>query len=140
MTRRTLNIALHWSFALMLLSMIKGGSDAVLLRWTYVIVGAIWVGIAIAKGILAKPGPKLKGLLRRSFAAVHWGLYAIIGTSVVINALALLNLAPKQLAFTSLLVVLTAATFHAVFHLWRHAALYDNALRMIFPPSWHKYL
>lgn len=140
MTRRQLNITLHWAFALMLLSMIKGGSDAALLRWAYVIVGAIWVGIAAAKGILAKPGPKLTGILRRGFAAMHWGLYGLIGISVVINALALLNLMAKSAAFTSLLLVLAAATFHALFHLWRHAALYDNALRMIFPKSWHKYL
>ena len=140
MTRRALNIALHWSFALVLLAMIKGGSDAVWLRWVFVALGAAWVGIAVLKGVLAKPGPKLTGFLRDRFTALHIGLYALITLSVVINALALLGLAPKDMAFTSLLFVLAAATFHALFHIWRHCALYDNALRMIFPKSWHKYL
>jgi len=64
MTRRALNIALHWSFALVLLAMIKGGTDAVWLRWVFVAFGAAWVCIAVVKGVLAKPGPKLTGFLR----------------------------------------------------------------------------
>lgn len=140
LNRRRLNIILHWTFALMLLSMIKGGSDAVWLRWAFVIVGAIWVITAAVKGVLARPGPKLTGFLRDNFKALHVALYVLIAFSVVINAAALLGLAPKSLAFTSLLWVLAAGTFHALFHLWRHSALYDNALRMIFPRRWHKYL
>lgn len=140
MTRRALNIALHWFFALVLLAMIKGGTDAIWLRWVYVGLGAAWVGIVVLKGVLAKPGPKLTGFLRDSFKALHIGFYALIAFSVAINAFALLGLAQKDMAFTSLLLVLAAATFHALFHVWRHCALYDNALRMIFPKSWHKYL
>lgn len=140
MTRRRLNIALHWTFFMMLLAMIKGGTDAVWLRWAYVLLGGLWVGAAVVKGILAKPGPKLQGILRDSFKLMHAGLYALIALSVFINAAALLNILSKEAAFTSLLVVLVAGTFHAIFHFWRHNVLYDNALRMISPKFSHKYL
>lgn len=124
----------------MLLAMIKGGTDAVWLRWAFVAIGGLWVCVSLAKGVLAKPGPKLTGLLRRSFTAAHAAIYAVVSASVVINAAALLGWATKDLAFTSLLVVLTAGTFHAIFHFWRHNVLYDNALRMITPKFAHKYL
>ena len=140
MTRRRLNILLHWSFFMMLLAMIKGGTDAVWLRWAYVVLGGLWVGTAAIKGVLAKPGPKLTGILRQSFKLMHVGLYLLIAISVLVNAAALLEWASKDSAFTSLLVVLVAGTFHALFHFWRHNVLFDNALRMISPKFSHKYL
>ena len=140
MTRRRLNILLHWSFFMMLLAMIKGGTDAVWLRWAYVVLGGLWVGTAAIKGVLAKPGPKLTGILRQSFKLMHVGLYLLIAISVLVNAAALLDWANKDSAFTSLLVVLVAGTFHALFHFWRHNVLFDNALRMISPKFSHKYL
>lgn len=140
MTRRRLNILLHWTFFMMLLAMIKGGTDAAWLRWAYVLVGGVWVGTAAVKGILAKPGPKLEGVLRGSFKLMHAGLYALIALSVLSNAAALLGVASKDAAFTSLLIVLVAGTFHGIFHFWRHNVLYDNALRMISPKFSHKYL
>ena len=140
MTRRRLNILLHWSFVLMLLAMIKGGTDAVWLRWVYVVVGAIWVGTAVAKGVHAKPGPKLQGVLRTTFTMAHAGIYAMVTLSVLINASALLGLVSKDAAFTSLLILLVIGTFHALFHFWRHNVLRDNALRMISPRFMHKYL
>lgn len=140
MTRRRANVVLHWTFFLMLLAMIKGGTDAVWLRWAYVGVGTLWVGIAVAKGVLAKPGPKLQGILRDSFRIGHAAIYAIVAISVAVNAAALLGWVAKDLAFTALLWVLTVGTFHALFHFWRHNVLFDNALRMILPSFAHKYL
>ena len=140
MTRRRLNILLHWTFFLMLLAMIKGGTDAVWLRWAYVAVGVVWVSVAAVKGVLARPGPKLSGVLRDSFRIGHAAIYGVIALSVVINAGALLGWAAKDLAFSSLLWVLTVGIFHALFHFWRHNVLYDNALRMISPKFAHKYL
>ncbi|MEL6573681.1 MAG: hypothetical protein AAFQ64_18660 [Pseudomonadota bacterium] len=140
MTRRRLNILLHWSFVLMLLAMIKGGTDAIWLRWVYVAVGAIWVGTAVAKGVHAKPGPKLVGVLRATFTMAHAGIYAVVTLSVLMNAGARLGLASKDAAFTSLLILLVIGTFHALFHFWRHNVLRDNALRMISPRFMHKYL
>lgn len=140
MTRRRLNILLHWTFFMMLLAMIKGGTDAVWLRWAYVLLGALWVGTAAVRGIRAKPGPKLEGVLRSTFTIAHASLYALIAFSIVINAGALLGWASKDAAFTSLLVLLVAGTFHALFHFWRHNVLRDNALRMISPGFMHKYL
>lgn len=140
MTRRGLVIASHWLLFLLLLAMIKGGTSALWLRWTFVGIGAVWVAQAAIFGILARPGPKLQGPLRAAFPALHWGLYALVALSVALNAGALMGLVTLDAAWVSLLVLLAAGTFHAIFHLWRHTALNDGALRKITPKALHKIL
>lgn len=140
MSRRTLIIALHWAVFLLVLAMIKGGSAAIWLRWTFVILGAVWVGMALVQGMLGKPGPKLTGLFRAAFPWMHRGMYALVGVAVLMNALALLGLAQGAVAWNALLVLFVASLFHAIFHLWRHTALNDGALKRMTPKIWHKYL
>lgn len=140
MTRRSLTILLHWSLAILLLAMIKGGTAAVGVRWAYVILGGLWVGMAVANGVMARPGPKLTGAFRRGFHAAHVGIFALIAVTVVLNLGALLHLTPLVWAWNSLLVLFAATMLHAVFHLWRHTALMDGALRMITPRVLHKHL
>ncbi len=139
-SRRALTITLHWALFLMLLAMIKGGTAAEPLRWAFVAGGGLWVGMAVLRGLLGRPGPKLTGLARSSFAPMHWAMYALLAAAVVLNATALLALTPQVWAWNSLLVLLVAATFHAIFHLWRHTALNDGALRMMTPKAMHKHL
>ncbi len=140
MTRRGLTILLHWGTLMLVLAMIKGGSAAPALRWTFVVFGAVWVGLALVKGLLGKPGPKLTGAARAAYPWMHRGMYAVLGIAVALNLGALLNLTTLDMAWNSLLVLLVASTFHAIFHLWRHTTLYDGALRMMTPRIWHKYL
>ena len=140
MNRRTLNIALHWTCFMLLLAMIKGGASHPAVRWVFVGAGGTWVGLAIIRGVMAKPGPKLQGLLRTAFTPLHWGMYGLVAAAVVLNALALLGVVAQDLAWTSLLVLLVASIFLAILHLWRHTTLNDGALRMIFPKAWHKHL
>ena len=140
MRRRTLVILCHWGLVLLLLAIIKGGAAAPGARWAFVGIGVLWLAGALVNGVLARPGPKLTGLFRRSFVALHVGLYLLIAVSVGLNLAGLWGLVPLGWAWNSLLVLLTAGIFHGIFHLWRHTALNDGALRMIFPRAWHKHL
>ena len=140
MTRRRLTILLHWSVAMMLLMMVKGGTAAPALRWAFVLAGGLWVGVALVRGPLGRPGPKLRGALRAAYRPFHIAMYLGVAIAAGVNAAALLGAAPDQWAWTSLLVLLGLATFHAIFHFWRHTALNDGALRMMIPRMWHKFL
>ena len=140
MTRRRLTIILHWSTLLLLLMMVKGGTSDVVLRWLFVICGAVWIALALVRGMMCKPGPKLQGKLRAAYPWMHRGMYALLGVAVVLNASALVGLAPHDTGWTALLLLLAAATFHGIFHFWRHNALYDGALRVMTPRFVHKYL
>lgn len=140
MTQRRLTIILHWSLFMLLLAMIKGGSANEILRWVYVGAGTLWLAMTAAKGMLGKPGPKLQGALRQAYPWMHRGMYAVLAGSVGVNAAALLGWVSLDLAWNSLLVLLFAATFHGLFHFWRHNVLYDNALRLMMPRFMHNIL
>ena len=140
MTRRTLIIPLHWLTAFLILAIVKGGTSAEGVRWAFVIGAGIWCAVGLVRGPLAKPGPKLQGGLRRIFTPAHWALYLILTASVVLNALALFDAVWMEAAWTSLLVLLAAGALHGLFHFWRHTALMDGALRMIFPKALHRHL
>jgi len=138
--RRSLVIVLHWSVVLLILMLVKGGSDLPALRWVFVSAAGLWVAMSLTGGMLGRPGPKLTGLVRSAFRPMHLALYTLLGASAAVNAAALLGYANAQAAWQTLLVLVVAGTFHAIFHLWRHTALYDGALRMTTPRIWHKYL
>lgn len=140
MTRRGTVMLLHWAVLFMLLAMIKGGSAAIALRWAFVIAGAVWIGVLLRGGLLGKPGPKLTGFFRTTFPMMHYGMYGLLGIAVIANALDLIGVGTNVVAWNSLLVLLVASIFHSIFHLWRHTALNDGALRMMIPKIWHKHL
>ena len=140
MTRRGLVIALHWSVLMLVLAMIKGGTADAAVRWVFVGAGGLWVGLALGRGMLGKPGPKLTGTARAAYRPMHLAMYALLAGTVALNAAALTGLAPTLWAWNALLVLLTAATFHGLFHFWRHTALFDGAFRMMTPRILHKYL
>ncbi|MBI1416295.1 MAG: hypothetical protein GC146_03650 [Limimaricola sp.] len=138
--RRTLTIWLHWGSVFLILMMIKGGTSAPALRWIFTAAGALWVGMAVFGGLLGRPGPKLTGLARAAYPWMHRGMYAALAVAAGLNLVALLGLAPRDWAWTSLLVLLAAGMLHGIFHLWRHTTLYDGALKMMAPRILHKHL
>ena len=140
MTQRRIVITCHWLLFLLLLMMIKGGSAALWMRWAFVAAGALWLATVATRGLLGNPGPKLQGPLRTAFPAMHWGMYALVALATAANAGALLGLTSLDAAWISLLILLVAGTFHAIFHLWRHTALNDGALRKMSPKVLHKIL
>ena len=140
MTRRNLVIVLLWSVLMLVLAMIKGGTANEVVRWVFVGAGGLWVGMALARGMLGKPGPKLTGAARAAYRPMHLGMYAALAAAIGFNAAELTGLIGPGPAWNSLLVLLTAATFHGLFHFWRHTALFDGAFRTMTPRALHKYL
>jgi len=112
--KRRIVKALHWSSALMIAMMVKGGTANPVLLWVFVGIIAVWAALTLTTGLLGKPGPKLSPGLRRAYPWMH--------------------------AWVMLLLTLAAGTLHGLFHFWRHTALYDRALHLITPRVLHKWL
>lgn len=125
---------------MLILMMVKGGTSAPVLRWAFVIGGSVWIAMAAIKGMMCKPGPKLQGTLRAVYPWAHRGMYAVLGITVALNALALMGVLPHDTGWTALLVLLALGALHGLFHFWRHNVLFDGALRVMMPRFMHKIL
>ena len=123
----------------------------------------VWFAMYLRKGLASRPGPKLQSWARRIHRPLHlvliWGLFFIAVTgfllgltsSVLLMAGGVLPTAPPlglpawndfvgyvhYLEFYSLALIVL---FHAGFHVWRHIKLRDNALRIMAPRMFHRYL
>lgn len=126
-------------------------------------VSASWLALYLSKGLAGRPGPKLsspaKSFHSFSHLALQTGLPLVVLTGALaglaapfaIKAFGLLQLNPAfrvrgvhklakelhEIAFDALAIIIIA---HALFHIWRHLRLHDNALRIMFPKFLHKYL
>jgi cytochrome b561 len=126
------------------------------------VVGSWMLGF-LRNGIISKPGPKLPQWARKTHKYGYGILYIMMPLMVlsgavtgfaapyVIHAFDMLPINPgigtkglhefaqdaHELVFN-----LTIATIvgHALFHLWRHFKLRDNALRIMVPKLLHRYL
>lgn len=129
----------------------------------FVLLTLMWFAIYLRKGLLSRPGPKLTGWARHIHRPLHltliWGLFLValtgfllgLTSSILLKAGGVLPIAPPlglpewneivgfvhYVEFYALGVV---ALFHAVFHIWRHVKLRDNALRIMAPKRFHRYL
>lgn len=127
------------------------------------LVTAVWLAVYLRKGLLGRPGPKLPGWGKTLHRISHTGLQ--IGVPVMVGTGAFAGLAAPfliqafgivpinfgvgiktihdlaqgvhELVFNLLILGIIA---HVVFHVWRHIALRDNALRIMAPKALHKYL
>lgn len=140
MTRRNLHIILHWSVFALILTMVKGGVSAAWVRWLYCAVVTLWVAIAVLRGLIGRAGPKLSPAVRAAYPWAHRGIYLILALSAVCNIAELTGIIAPGPAWISLLVLLGIGAFHGLFQMWRHTALYDNALLLITPKFVHKHL
>lgn len=136
----TTQIALHWSVFMLILVMVKGGTSAVWVRWAFVGAVALWVAIALVRGLIGVPGPKLGPATRAAYPCMHRALYAVLAVSAALNARELWGLLEPGGAWTSLLILLGLGAFHGLFQFWRHNALFDGALRLITPKFMYKVL
>lgn len=138
--RRKATIFLHWTNLLLLFLLAASGPTAIL-GWLFVLSALAMCGIAIVKGLLSGPGPKLEGALRAAHPWLNRGMYLALGLVAGATALGLLGLLPETIRLGDLYVyLLTVGALHAVFQLWRHTALGDGALRRITPSSVHHIL
>ena len=142
MTRRRLTIALHWLALLLLRLMMSDGERFPVLTWAFVAATAGLAALGLARGLMTRPGPKLQGLAR----AVHpWQSRAMYVASaacaVIVAAEALGRPLPGPVdGSLAQMGLFCCGALHGIYHLWRHTALGDGALRIITPRALHRYL
>lgn len=135
--RRTLTITLHWLCFVLLVLMVAGGALPVL-AWSFGSAGLIMCALGLTRGLMNGPGPKLEGALRAAHPWLSRAMYAALGA---VAALTIWDQMGGTWAGPSLAEIhfylMSASALHAIFHLWRHTALGDGALRRITPKTMH---
>nr|WP_325253579.1 cytochrome b/b6 domain-containing protein [Amylibacter sp.] len=129
----------------------------------FVSISLFWTADLMRRGLAGRPGPKLPLWAKRTHQIMHkviiWGLFTVAFTgfllgltsSVLLKAGGFLPIAPplglrQANAFVGtfhiiqfyILAVIVA--LHAGFHIWRHFRLHDNALRIMVPKTFHRWL
>lgn len=138
--RRNLTISLHWVNLLLLVLLVAAGPIPVL-AWIFVATGLGMVALAIMSGLLNGPGLKLEGALRTAHPWLSRGMYTGLAAVTGVTLTSLLGIWTPSVALEDLyFYLLGAASLHGVFHLWRHTALGDGALRRMTPTFLHKML
>jgi len=125
----------HWSAAaLIVLVLLTGLTDAI--RWALIVVALLWgLGYAVF-GHLARPGPALTGIARSGFNAMH--VVVLLGLEMAAVAAFFAENGPLDGTVRVIfLVALGLGLLHGIFHLWRHTALLDGALRNMTPRLLH---
>lgn len=129
----------------------------------FVTLALIWTAWLLKSGLQGRPGPKLTGWARRIHRPLHltliWGMFLVafggfllgLTASFQMKAGGIIPIAVPLnkpvahdligLAHTYQFYALTALVAgHAGFHIWRHIKLRDNALRIMAPRIFHRYL
>lgn len=127
------------------------------------VIALAWTAFSLRNGLLSRPGPKLPTWAKRVHRLMHLGLVAslflvafggfLLGltASFQMKAGGVLPFAPPLdmprthdlvgvahvYQFYSMIGLVAA---HAVFHIWRHLRLRDNALRIMAPKRLHRFL
>ncbi|EKE45461.1 hypothetical protein OCGS_0551 [Oceaniovalibus guishaninsula JLT2003] len=135
--RPTLKL-LHWGALALVLAVLLVGINPVT-RWGVVAVAILWGIAALTLGISARPGPKLSGWVRRAFVPLHAALIGLLAVAAVIVLRA--DPGPATGVTRGMgLTLLAAVIVHGGFHVWRHVALHDGALRAMLPRAMHRWL
>ena len=129
----------------------------------FVTISLIWVADYLRRGLAGRPGPKLGPRARVFHWWVHriiiWGLFGVaitgfllgLTSSRLLKAGGFLPIAPPlglpeaneivgQFHIYEFYLLGLIVMAHAVFHIWRHIRLRDNALRITAPKVLHRFL
>ncbi|WP_299738625.1 hypothetical protein [uncultured Roseobacter sp.] len=135
---RSIVKVLHWTALAFVVAALFYGNVPVV-KWGLLATAVLWsVGYG-SFGLLCTPGPVLTGILRKGFAPLHIAMLILLD----VTALMLLNADPGPLTGalrTVTVLTLGAGLLHGIFHLWRHTALGDGALRNMTPRFMHNML
>ena len=135
--RHTATLTLHW-LSLVLLILLMAGGPRPALALAFGLSGLAMCAIALISGLMNGPGPTLQGLLRRAHPWLSRAMYAALGLAAGLTLWAQISGKPNAATLGDIYVYLLAASaLHGIFHLWRHTALSDGALRRITPKSMH---
>ncbi len=134
-----------------------------MLALLFVTICLIWYADYLRRGLASRPGPKLGPKARRVHRFIHvaiiWGLFGVAVTgfllgltsSKLLKAGGFLPIAPPlglrdaneivgRIHIYEFYLLGAIVVFHAGFHIWRHLALRDNALRIMAPKFLHRFL
>ncbi|RYH01869.1 cytochrome B [Salipiger sp. IMCC34102] len=134
-----------------------------MLALVFVSLVLFWYADYMRRGLAGRPGPKLPPLARRFHQLVHkvliWGLFLValsgfllgLTSDRLLKAGGFLPIAPPldlaraneivgRLHVIEYYALGVIAGAHALFHVWRHLRLRDNALRIMTPKRWHRFL
>ncbi len=129
----------------------------------FVTLSLIWTGMYLHRGLASRPGPKLPPWGRMLHRVLHhslvWGLFLVafggfllgLTSQVLLKAGGVLPIAPPMglpaanhlmgLAHSYQFYALAGlVVVHALFHIWRHTILRDNAIRIMAPKALHRFL
>ena len=135
--RRKATITLHWLCLVLLILLVAGGLIAEI-ALLYAVCGLSMTAIALFKGLMNGPGPKLTGALRSAHPWMSWGMYGLLAFSSALTLRVFMGAGSFGIDLGRLyFITLGVAMLHAIFHLWRHTALGDGALRRITPKILH---
>ena len=133
------------------------------LALVFVSLCLLWTASLMRKGLASRPGPKLRPWARRFHRWIHliiiWGLFGVAFTgfllgltsAVLLKAGGFLPIAPPldlkhanelvgQIHIIEYYCLAVVVLAHALFHIWRHMHLKDNALRIMAPKAMHRFL
>ena len=135
--RRTATITLHWLNFVLVILLVAGGPIP-FLAWSFALSGLAICTIAATRGLLNGPGPKLQGAVRAAHPWLSWAMYLGTGAVAVITIWVMTGGDWGGPSLSELyFYMLSGSSLHAIFHLWRHTALGDGALRRITPAAVH---
>lgn len=156
-----------WFFAVQPADVTRIGDWAVKLHSVLGLIfvsGALgWTADYLRRGLASRPGPKLPPWARRTHAILHrtiiWGLFGValtgfglgLTSAVLLWAGGIVPIAPPlnlpranglvgQVHAIEFYLLAGIIALHAAFHIWRHFALRDNALRIMVPKALHRFL
>ena len=129
----------------------------------FVTLSLLWFADLMRRGLAGRPGPKLPPWARRVHRWLHlsliWGLFLVALTGFLLGltsatqlrAGGFLPFAPPlglrdaneiigTIHIYEFYLLAVIVLLHAGFHIWRHVRLRDNALRIMVPRRFHRYL
>lgn len=134
-----------------------------ILALIFVTLSLIWMADYMRRGFASRPGPKLPPWARKFHRFIHKCIiYGIFGVAItgfflgltsprVLFAGGFLPIAPAldlrhandiigQIHIYEFYLLAALAAAHGCFHIWRHVKLKDNALRIMAPKVFHRWL
>lgn len=129
----------------------------------FVLLALVWTADFLIRGLASKPGHKLPPWARKTHQIMHktliWGMFLVALTGFLLGltssrllfAGGFLPIAPPLnwplandwIGFFHTIEFYALGIFaigHAAFHIWRHVRLKDNALRIMVPKRFHRFL